>query len=930
MTMRLFSWPGKVGRPRRPARGRLGVERLEERVLLNAGDLDLSFGAGGKVTTGFLGPSVDSAQAVVVSQAGKIIVAGTSTGNNSSQEIALARYNADGSLDATFGSGGRVLTSFAPDEQLNGAALQADGKLIVVGTINLPSTGDDFLVARYNADGSLDSTFGNGGEVTTDFGSGDVARGVAIQSDGRIVVVGSSPGAGVSDNYALARYNTDGSLDGTFGAGGKATADFGPTADRAYSVAIQSDGKLVVGGFANMARFNPDGSLDTSFGTGGVVGRGGQGVVLQADGKILVSAGVVLRYNTDGSPDAGFGHSGLASAGILVTSLGVQADGKIVAAGTFNGEMALARLSCDGSLDTTFGTSGRALADFSGPFDQANGVVVQADGTIVAAGLTGVNPLVTLQGPEDFAVARFATTGALDASFGAGGKVATDFPSPANTSAGAMLLQPDGKVVMAGVTSSLYSSTGSDVALARYNSDGSLDPTFGNAGQVVADFGPSDFADSLAVQPDGKLLVAGSVLARFNADGTLDTTFGTAGSIALTDFTAGSIGLNAFTERLTHIALQGDGKIVVTGPGASFSEWLTERFNPDGTLDTGFGNAGKVVTVLGGFEFPSGLVLQADGKIVVAGDTGFSSSVAIVRYNPDGSLDSTFGSGGEVSTDFGTSSSQANCIALQGDGKMIVAGEGGGSFAALRLNGNGALDPTFGTGGKAVFGVSDSTGAPLGSVVQGVALQSTGKIVLAGYAGAGFGMPISIALARLTPSGSLDPFFGTNGEVLTSFSSDDAEASAVAIQPDGNILVGGSANPGQVDFALARYQGVGPEDEIEQAAIDVKALASAGDLNGGQSNALLAKLQAAVGQLSNDHVGPAINQLQAFVNNVNSFVAQGVLTADQAQPLLDAAQNAIDLLDSTPSLPARQAVKQPTAALDGLFLSLGELGLQGW
>jgi uncharacterized delta-60 repeat protein len=177
--MGLFSWPGKVGRPRRPVRSRLGIECLEQRVLLNAGDLDLGFGAGGKVTTGFLGPSFDSAQAVV-SQGGQITLTGTSTSNEPRQYIALARYNANGALDTTFGSGGRVLTSFAPEEQVNGAALQSDGKLVVVGTINLPSTGDDFLVARYDADGSLDSTFGNGGEVTTDFGSLDEARGVAI------------------------------------------------------------------------------------------------------------------------------------------------------------------------------------------------------------------------------------------------------------------------------------------------------------------------------------------------------------------------------------------------------------------------------------------------------------------------------------------------------------------------------------------------------------------------------------------------------------------------------------------------------------------------------------------------------------------------------------------------------------------------------
>ncbi|MFH1140349.1 MAG: delta-60 repeat domain-containing protein, partial [Chloroflexota bacterium] len=237
------------------------------------GSLDTSFGIGGKMTTDF-GDSGDFVGLVAIQSDGKIVAAG-----QSDYDFALARFNADGSLDTTFGTSGKVTTDFGGDDAGESMAIQSDGAIVMVGWSNAGGNAD-FALARYNANGSLDTSFGTGGKVTTDFGGNSHGLSVAIQGDGRIVVSGNAVVGSPSD-FALARYNANGSLDTTFGAGGKVTTDFGGAggADSGNSVAIQSDGRIVVAGFSNaggfndfaLARYNANGILDTTFGTGGKV-----------------------------------------------------------------------------------------------------------------------------------------------------------------------------------------------------------------------------------------------------------------------------------------------------------------------------------------------------------------------------------------------------------------------------------------------------------------------------------------------------------------------------------------------------------------------------------------------------------------------------------------------------------------------------------
>lgn len=436
------------------------------RVQSEAGGLDSSFGTGGKVVTD-LSPGFDVVHALTIQNDGKIIAAGTV-----GFEFALARYNPDGSLDRSFGDGGKVITDIlaAPSfEEIHAVALQPDARIVVAGFAGgSGTTNTDFGLARYEPDGSLDRSFGNRGKVTTEFqsfNSTERALVLAIQSDGKILAGGaaSPPFALLSQVFGLARYNVDGSLDPTFGSGGKTTVTFVPFSDFnefIHALAVQPDGKILAAGFVSndfgMARFNVDGSLDTSFGDGGKVRTDFSGrtddamrIALQPDGHILL-AGRSIQFLSDE-------------------------------------DLALARYDSNGMLDTGFGAGGKVLADFfptgSGLFgDGLNSIVFQEDGKIIAGGLS---EFITR---SDFGVARYNQDGTPDSSFGSGGKVVTDFGTSifggSREAIFAVELQPDGKIVAAGTDGS------TNFALARYDVPVAPDFALGfNATQVIAERG---------------------------------------------------------------------------------------------------------------------------------------------------------------------------------------------------------------------------------------------------------------------------------------------------------------------------------------------------------------------------------------------------------------------------------------------------------
>jgi uncharacterized delta-60 repeat protein len=370
-----------------------------------------------------------------------------------------------------------------------------------------------------------------------------------------------------------------------------------------------------------------------------------------------------------------------------------------------------------GDLDPTFGAGGKVTTDFGDQDDVAFGVAVKVDGAIVAAGraFQGFH-----RSHYDFALAQYQPDGTLDPTFGSGGKVTTDFFG-GDDWANAVAIQGDGKIVAAGLA-------GCDFALARYTPDGSLDPTFGTGGKVTTDFGYCTQAYAVAIQSDGEIVAAGYAptgtaidfaLARYNPDGSLDSSFGTGGKV-ITEFGDYAV---AYA-----VAIQTDGHIVAAGGNSS--DFTLARYNPDGSLDPAFGAGGKVTTDFGSYDQAYGVAIQTDGRIVAAGSTNVNADFALARYSPDGTLDSSFGTGGKVITDLGGDNDQANAVAILGDGKIVAAG-----FGLARYNPDGSLDPTFGTGGT----VTTAIGA------FDMAIQADGKIVTAGWVANGSNNDFAVA-----------------------------------------------------------------------------------------------------------------------------------------------------------------------------------------
>ncbi|MBI4403125.1 MAG: hypothetical protein HY537_03145 [Deltaproteobacteria bacterium] len=403
---------------------------------------------------------------------------------------------------------------------------------------------------------TVNTPFGTTGYVLTDFNSGNESRvkSIAVAADGKILAVGWTSGSNNTTDIALARYNTDGSLDSTFGTGGKVTTDFLNKNDFGLTVAAHPDGSIFVGGQQNdvdaiLVKHKSDGTLDTSFGTAGRItvtsGYPGRGAI-QANGKILFGGGgsssfYLRRYSSDGMLDTSFGVSGVVTAAIpsddgsttaTIYPIQIQSDGKLLILANYVSSNAswegnkclLARFSAEGVADSGFGTNGLSSSFWCSGIESFS-VMSNQNALIGGATVGSVSPLT-----YKFILAKYSSVPALDTSFGANGNGYVSDAVGTSDGGQAVTIQSDDKILIAGETTTNSHRT---VRISRYNNNGQLDSSFGTAGHVNINVGSNNHSvGSIVVQSDGKILVGGSyspsgssdfLLIRLKADGSLDT-----------------------------------------------------------------------------------------------------------------------------------------------------------------------------------------------------------------------------------------------------------------------------------------------------------------------------------------------------------------------------------------------------------------------
>jgi len=645
----------------------------------------------------------------------------------------------------------------------------------------LPSA-DARLTVNPPRHGDVDYTFMSGGSI-----NGPVLS-IAVTPDGRILVAGAFSTVHRASRGGIARLTADGATDQTF-------ASDAPTSGVFSSVAVQNDGKILLGGYfttvngvdrASIARLNVDGTVDTDFQNRlGGANSSVNAIAIQGDGKALIAGDFtavnefacnrIARLNADGTVDASF-LNGLEGADNSITAIAVQSDGKVLIGGYFttvNGESrnAIARLLADGTIDSDF------IDPLFGVNNCVHSIALQEDGKIIIAGDFGAVSDLSCNH-----VARLNPDGSLDTTF-------QSSLSGVNESIHALALQTDGKILIGGYFTTIEGRARNYIA--RLHADGTLDTTFQDALS-----GANYYVRSVAVQGDGSILIAGlftvvngasrNFVARLHADGTLDPAF-----------QHESLGADHF---IRSVAVQRDGGVLIGGRFASVSGHRRNsiaRLHPNGALDTSFQNE------LSGANDPvQSIAVQHDDRILIAGDfrvVNGESRNHIARLNFDGTLDRTF------LNDLPGANNSILSVVEQRDGKILIGGRftainDAGRYFMARLNADGTLDTAF---HEDVSGPNDS--------VTSIALQNDGKILIGGYFTAVNGVDRA-HLALLHSDGSLDTGFldgllGANDIVCS-----------LAIQSNGRVLIGGrfTAVNGKDRNFIARLHPDGSLDQTFQ------------------------------------------------------------------------------------------------------------------
>jgi uncharacterized delta-60 repeat protein len=388
------------------------------------GDLDKTFNRSGVITTPVGSVDVSgTGYGIAIQPDGKIVAVGIAQNSSTySSGFAVVRYTITGSLDLTFKDTGIVTTPFGDSGLAYSVAIQPDGKIVAAGySRDVFGEPFNFTVARYTISGDLDSTFNDSGIVTTPITNADgYGRGVALQSDGKIVVAGRSEYNSGDNDFAVVRYTPTGTLDSTFNDTGIVTTPIGSGEDRGFGVELQSDGKIVVAGFSE------NGNGNTGF--------------------------AVVRYTTTGTLDSTFNDTGIVTTpignfGDVAFPVAIQPDDKIVVAGAADDSFAVVRYTVSGSLDSTFNQGGIVTTTVSDN-QEGDGLALQSDGKIVVTGGSCNSSSYCT-----FTVLRYRDDGILDTTFNHTGVVTTPIGNaPFGAWAFSTVIQPDDKILVVGVS----------------------------------------------------------------------------------------------------------------------------------------------------------------------------------------------------------------------------------------------------------------------------------------------------------------------------------------------------------------------------------------------------------------------------------------------------------------------------------------------
>jgi len=735
---------------------------------------------------------------------GKLLISGSFTdyGGFATRNYVI-RLNSDNTIDTTFCINASDNSKFNASSYVTS---QPDGKVLIGGSFsNYNGTSGRNYLVRLNSDGTLDTAFCANAVDGSKFSSFPYE--MAVQSDGKILVGGFFTNyAGTTNRNQLIRLNSDGTLDTAFCAN---AVDGGKFSNTVYSIAIQSDGKILVAGtFTNyggvtgrnkLVRLNSDGTLDTTFCANAVDGSkftvDVQEIYQRPDGKILLTGGFtnyggvtgrsyIVQLNSDGTVDTAFCTAALDNKfNISDLKIGIQNDSKLLISGTFanyggvTGRNRLIRLNSDGTVDDIF----CANAVDGGKFNNVPMVMmIKSDGKILIGGgfqsyggIVNRNYLVLLN--SDGTVDDIFCASVVD-----GNKMTISNVSD-------ITVQSDEKVIICGGFTN-YAGTANRNYLVRLNSDGTVDNIFCANAVDLSKFSASVFLTT--AQNDGKILVGGSFssyggtvgrqyLIRLNSDGTLDTAF-----------CANAVDGSKFSSNINSIAVQSDGKILVGGQFTNYAGTTGRnrliRLNSDGTLDTAFcanaSDASKISSTV------SNLYVQSDGKILVGG--AFISYGAVtnrnrlVRLNSDGTLDTAFCANAVDGTKF---NSGVNSMVVQSDGKILVGGfftnyAGTTSRSYLiRLNSDGTLDTAF--------CANAVDGGKIGGTVNSVIVQSNGEILFGGQFNNYAFVTGRSNLIKLNSDGTLDTQFCVSAVDGGKFGS---SISSLAELPNTSILIGGA------------------------------------------------------------------------------------------------------------------------------------------